>query len=47
VTGSAKGPLLRRVLDGDLALPVARVLEGCEVELYLDRACAIASGLTT
>lgn len=45
-TGAAKGPILRRVLDGDLSLPVARVLEGSEVELYLDRACAAAAGLS-
>jgi 6-phosphogluconolactonase len=46
VTGAAKGPILRRVLDGDLSLPLTRVLDGLEVTLFVDQACAEAAGLT-
>ncbi|MCB9496537.1 MAG: 6-phosphogluconolactonase [Fibrobacteria bacterium] len=46
VTGAAKGPILRRVLDGDDTLPLSRVLDGLEVELFVDQACAEAANLT-
>lgn len=45
VTGAAKGPVLRRVLDGDRTLPLTIVLAGCEVDIFLDRACADAAGI--
>lgn len=47
VTGSDKGPILRRALDGDLSLPVAQVLNGLDVDLFLDAACAQAAGVST
>lgn len=45
VTGAAKGPVLRRVLDGDRSLPLALVLEGRESTIFVDAACARAAGL--
>lgn len=45
VTGAAKGPILRQVLDGDRTLPLRVVLDGCEVDVFLDRACADAAGI--
>jgi 6-phosphogluconolactonase/glucosamine-6-phosphate isomerase/deaminase len=45
VTGTAKGPVLRRVLDGDRTLPLALVLEGRESTIFVDKACARAAGL--
>ena len=45
VTGAAKGPVLRRVLDGDLSLPLALALQGREAALFVDAACAKAAGI--
>ena len=45
VTGSAKGPILRRVLDNDQTLPLTLALEGRESTIFLDEACARAAGL--
>ncbi len=45
VTGEAKGRMLRRVLDGDLALPLALALDGRDAALFVDAACARAAGI--
>jgi 6-phosphogluconolactonase len=45
VTGSAKGPVLRRALDGDRTLPMALVLEGRESTIFVDESCARSAGL--
>jgi len=45
VTGASKGPILRRALDGDITVPVAHVLQGLDVDLFLDHPCAQAAGL--
>lgn len=45
VTGAAKGPMLRRVLDGDLSLPLALALHGREATLFVDAACASSAGI--
>jgi len=44
-TGAAKGPMLRRVLDGDPTLPLALVLQDREATLFVDSACAEAAGI--
>ncbi|MEN9307059.1 MAG: 6-phosphogluconolactonase [Fibrobacterota bacterium] len=45
VTGAAKGPMLRRVLDGDSSLPLALVLQGREATLFVNSECAKAAGI--
>lgn len=45
VTGAAKGPVLRRVLDGDVSLPLASALRGRDATLFVDAACAKAAGI--
>lgn len=45
VTGAAKGPVLRRVLDGDVSLPLTLVLQGRDTTLFVDAACAKAAGI--
>jgi len=45
VTGSAKAPVLRRVLDNDRSLPLARALEGRQSTIFVDAPCAKAAGL--
>jgi len=45
VTGAAKGPMLRRVLDGDVSLPLALALQGREATLFVDAACAKTAGI--
>jgi 6-phosphogluconolactonase/glucosamine-6-phosphate isomerase/deaminase len=45
VTGSVKGPILRRVLDGDRKLPLTLALEGRESTIFVDEACARSAGL--
>jgi hypothetical protein len=45
VTGPAKAGVLRRVLDGDRTLPLARVLAGRKSAIFVDAPCARAAGL--
>jgi len=45
VTGAAKSAVLKRALEGDDSLPLTRILEVREVEIFLDRSCAEAMGL--
>lgn len=45
VTGAAKGPMLRRVLDGDTSLPLALVLQDRDATLFVDADCAKAAGI--
>lgn len=45
VTGEAKGPLLRRVLDGDMSLPLTLALQGRPASLFVDATCAKAAGI--
>lgn len=45
VAGAAKGPVLRRVLDGDTSLPLALALQGRRATLFVDVACAKAAGI--
>lgn len=45
VTGAAKGPVLRRALDGDRTLPLALALEGRESTIFVDESCARTAGL--
>jgi len=45
VTGKAKGPVLRRALDGDRSLPFALALEGRESTVFVDTDCARAARL--
>jgi 6-phosphogluconolactonase len=45
VTGAAKGPVLRRVLDGDVSLPLTLAVQGRDATLFVDAACAEAAGI--
>jgi 6-phosphogluconolactonase len=45
VTGPAKAGVLRRVLDGDRTLPLARVLAGRKSAIFVDAPCARAAGI--
>lgn len=45
VTGAAKGPVLRRVLDGDATLPLTLALQGRSATVFVDAACAKAAGI--
>jgi len=45
VTGAAKGTMLRRVLDGDVALPLALALRDRDATVFVDADCAKAAGI--